>query len=188
MAGLGLDLRLCASEASVQRASHQPSGLLVFFCLTTVCARYLTFDSQQAMVGGGPEGHFGHNPKSGVFRKPRLCIPGAASGEPWGLGPWDTVPFAPCWSCSSQWGGCPAGSRIEHLGTQVGEQKELQDHSECLGKRLALRRIWGGVLVLPPANRTTPGRGGGVGIKRRKCQEDPGAHQTETLTVIHVLL
>lgn len=56
MAGLRLDLRLCASEASVlgcyvQRDSHQPLGLLVFFCLATVCARCLTFVPQPAMVG-----------------------------------------------------------------------------------------------------------------------------------------
>lgn len=138
---LVLDLRLGASEDRVlgcyvrRDYSHQPLGLLALFCMATVCARYLTFDPQPAMGGGG-EGHFSHSPKSGVFRKPRLCIPGAASGNARGSGPWDTIPCAPWWSCSSQWGTYPAGPRIGHLETQVGAQKELQDHSECLGEEV----------------------------------------------------
>lgn len=106
----------------------------------------------------GPEGHLRRSPKSGSSASPECVSRGLPRGSPRAWDPGTPSPFVPCCSRSSQWDSYPAGPRIEHLETQVGELKGLQDQSECLGKRLELRSIWGGVLVLPPADRMRPGQ------------------------------
>ena len=166
MAGLGLDLMLLRLQSPgpgllcpeiLPSASGAPR---VFLPSNRVCQM---FHLRPAGSHGGGLKVTEPRPKVRSLLQARTVCPWGCLGGPGGSGPWDTIPFAPCRSCSSR-GRYPAGPRLDHRETQVGGIKGL--FSPCLCS----------FLHLVPGGETGTEEGLGLSPGSATCQRcDPGA-------------